>query len=629
MQSEGQARGRIKPTSRDDEMGHPLGQQQANLNRASRPASLEFSPARNFAAIIQRGNLRSPPYRASRTNEGEPTIAKSSPVIDLARRSPDEGAKSAHQQESVRHRLSQGQHLDLESLFKGQRKFQEELLAKEPSSDDNGDSPSHIIRNYGIAREHPPGIETQGRPKASRLFEGEERMNQWEIEYARRRPHMDYVIPAFTLGAEVSFCDNQAQVSGSGRITRVIRPGEKGNAYHTLLGALDPDIEVLYEIDSVAISRPGYNGWIRESMMWKTIDAKKRKVTALPVSKSKALHLLDHVGIDTCSAVSVSTEIADFVYLDTSLEARNSLSLNGVGEGGPTILGRGPMMISTMDENGNQVLMLDPAGVYVKGSEKQSRMRILGQQRMNEFGYNIVQDYKSKSSDLIYRDIITIPLRKVNGILMVKTVPWGLNKEQFDKMEKLVSNVTDSESDHCCFHVNRIKTNSPEMDSCPSLIINEAKLTKEESDRLNHWRHAHRSSSGERYKERCHTCEQAKHKSVFKPNEFYKGTTTSTNTPYFRMYADAYGGQKSMGSESYQGGIGGFVFVCPVSGKIKTKLYSTQEQFPAVLYQILQEIESEGFVCRELYVDTSAVNISAAAEEVAGMYKMRIIEILT
>jgi hypothetical protein len=67
--------------------------------------------------------------------------------------------------------------------------------------------------------------------------------------------------------------------------------------------------------------------------------------------------------------------------------------------------------------------------------------------------------------------------------------------------------------------------------------------------------------------------------------------------------------------------------VCPVSGKIKTKLYSTQEQFPAVLYQVLQEIESEGYVCRELYVDTHAVNISAAAEEVAGMYKMRIIPI--
>ncbi len=55
-----------------------------------------------------------------------------------------------------------------------------------------------------------------------------------------------------------------------------------------------------------------------------------------------------------------------------------------------------------------------------------------------------------------------------------------------------------------------------------------------------------------------------------------------------------------MGPESYEGGIGGFVFACPVSGKIKAKIYSTLEQYPAVLYQVLQEIESEGYVTREI-----------------------------
>ena len=55
------------------------------------------------------------------------------------------------------------------------------------------------------------------------------------------------------------------------------------------------------------------------------------------------------------------------------------------------------------------------------------------------------------------------------------------------------------------------------------------------------------------------------------------------------------------------------MFVCPVSGRIRAKLYSSQDQFPSVLYQVLQEIEGEGYVCRELYCDTSAVNISAAA----------------
>jgi hypothetical protein len=71
-----------------------------------------------------------------------------------------------------------------------------------------------------------------------------------------------------------------------------------------------------------------------------------------------------------------------------------------------------------------------------------------------------------------------------------------------------------------------------------------------------------------------------------------------------------------MGVESYEGGIGGFVFACPVSGTIKTKIYSTLEQYPAVLYQILQEVESEGYVY-----------LSLAAEDVAAIFKVRIIPI--
>ncbi len=48
---------------------------------------------------------------------------------------------------------------------------------------------------------------------------------------------------------------------------------------------------------------------------------------------------------------------------------------------------------------------------------------------------------------------------------------------------------------------------------------------------------------------------------------------------------------------------------------------------PAMLFQILQEIESEGFVCREIYCDTHAINLSSAAEEVASMFKVKIIPI--
>jgi hypothetical protein len=49
-------------------------------------------------------------------------------------------------------------------------------------------------------------------------------------------------------------------------------------------------------------------------------------------------------------------------------------------------------------------------------------------------------------------------------------------------------------------------------------------------------------------------------------------------SPYHRLYADGYGGQRSLGEESYQGAKGGFVFVCPSTGTIKVKLYATSEQ---------------------------------------------------
>ncbi len=83
-----------------------------------------------------------------------------------------------------------------------------------------------------------------------------------------------------------------------------------------------------------------------------------------------------------------------------------------------------------------------------------------------------------------------------------------------------------------------------------------------------------------------------------------------------------------MGDESYQVAKGGFVFVCPMSGMIKVKLHASTKQFPAILYQVLQEIESEGYVTREMYVDTYIVNISKEAEDVAAMFKMKIIPLV-
>ncbi len=137
------------------------------------------------------------------------------------------------------------------------------------------------------------------------------------------------ILPNFEVGEETTFVDYNNHISGGGLVTKVILPGDKGNEYSdrsTSQEEQDTDIqEVLYEIDTIANNVKGSRGWIRES----TMKRKTRRETSLPVVMTTALYPMDYyVGIDTFSAVSVSTERADFVYLDESTEAKESVSLN-------------------------------------------------------------------------------------------------------------------------------------------------------------------------------------------------------------------------------------------------------------------------------------------------------------
>ena len=82
-----------------------------------------------------------------------------------------------------------------------------------------------------------------------------------------------------------------------------------------------------------------------------------------------------------------------------------------------------------------------------------------------------------------------------------------------------------------------------------------------------------------------------------------------------------------MGEESYEGAIGGFVFVDSMSGTLRRKLYASTKQFPSILYQFLQDVEREHFECRELVMDTHSVNFSGAAEDVAALFHCKLIPI--
>jgi hypothetical protein len=82
---------------------------------------------------------------------------------------------------------------------------------------------------------------------------------------------------------------------------------------------------------------------------------KKATEESVVLMMRESLHDLEKVGIDTCSAVSVSTERTDFpLYLDETMDAKESVILNGVGGANSSIGGRGPMVVRAKDDKGNE-----------------------------------------------------------------------------------------------------------------------------------------------------------------------------------------------------------------------------------------------------------------------------------
>ena len=125
--------------------------------------------------------------------------------------------------------------------------------------------------------------------------------------------------------------------------------------------------------------------------------------------------------------------------------------------------------------------------------------------------------------------------------------------------------------------------------------------------------------------EDCYCCDQSK----FKVGHFAKNDPmiTQSNPPFWRVFCDCYGGQGSMGGESYEGAVGGFAFVDTMSETLRTKLYASTKQFPSILYQYLQDVERQHWECREMVMDTFSVNFSEAAEDVAALFHCKLVPI--
>jgi hypothetical protein len=444
------------------------------------------------------------------------------------------------------------------------------------------------------------------------LLESERRGKRRRSENFERPVVNNGMIPRFEVGDKVYYFVREIgnEKWHSCTVLGMAYPGEENNSIESeeVLYKLLPDKEEGQTYEIVERKENELRSW-----SWAS-----RVLVANYNSKPAPLVPLDLVGIDTCSALSVSSVREDFLWIDESTEAKRSVILRGVGGESAAIGGRGPMAVTSKDSDGNEVVIFDTSAVYLKENREQAGLRIFGQQRLKRFGFNLQQRSESDGGDILCYNHgqMNVPLITTSGILTLKTHPRSLTDSQLKFVETMVDSALEGKDgcDYC-------------IQITSSLIMNEANLSKIEAERLQHWRIGHRSIKNSNLNEDCPACTEGKKKTgTFKRNVEFLGSTKGRIRPYWRLFGDGYGGQRSMGVMSYQGGIGGYVFACP-TGAIKTKLYGSTEQFPAILFQVLQEIESEGYVTRELYVDTHSVNLSKAAEEVAAMYRVRIIPV--
>ena len=108
----------------------------------------------------------------------------------------------------------------------------------------------------------------------------------------------------------------------------------------------------------------------------------RKKSTTMMIKGSKKqeeapLHDMNCIGVDTCSARSISCRKEDFLDLDIVQDTDDHL--RGIG-GHKGVAGKGCLVFYVKDSEGKMKAILEPKGFYLENPPAQ--FRIIGQQRM-------------------------------------------------------------------------------------------------------------------------------------------------------------------------------------------------------------------------------------------------------
>ena len=98
-------------------------------------------------------------------------------------------------------------------------------------------------------------------------------------------------------------------------------------------------------------------------------------------------------GIDSDAGMSISTLRGDFLWVDDSKKAMESIqSPSGINGGTSVVGGRGPMMIRAKSGE----YLLDPDAVFLESGENQPNFRVMSTQRLKVHGVRVVGCFKGQ-----------------------------------------------------------------------------------------------------------------------------------------------------------------------------------------------------------------------------------------
>jgi hypothetical protein len=376
-----------------------------------------------------------------------------------------------------------------------------------------------------------------------------------------------------------------------------------------------------------------------------------------PIVFATNLHnVKENCGIDSDAGMSISTLIEDFpLGVDSSEKAMASLpSPNGINGGESQVGGTGPMIVRAKSGE----FIIDPDGLFLKPGKDQPNFRVISTQRLKTNGVRVVGCFKGTNQDVMQdrttKHTINLAEDGQPGkkILVLETVPCPPFTNRA-LMKRLVEQIRRRNVSAMVPRFNEVaemkeaqirgdaSSLAKEKDKSSIMIFNEANCSIEERSRLYVRRLGYCNSKlfsrmmndkdlGDLPKliplnEDNPVNDAAKFKK--KPHSRVPSAISMGKPCWFRVYVDGYGGGQSMGTESYEGAIGGYLFVCSSTGDLHHKLYASHEQFPAAVFQFLTHVESEGYRCHELYCDTFSVNISSELEEILGLFQTKLVPV--